>query len=290
VGEIEEYRSYFNEIKKYAIGYNPVWGSYVADVRNPEYRNFLIERVAKSIAERGFDGFFLDTLDSYKLVADGNEKSFVDALVDFVIKLKQKYPDKLIVINRGFEIFDSVKDYIDGFLFEDLFWGLDENLNYVPVSDEERAYYLEKLKHISEKVPVIVVDYVDPKDVEKRIKVMKAIIELGFVPYIADKELSEIGVNPCTAGISRGPEVIIYFDPRYGSNWIRNPEEYKEYLSSVFDKYNVNYRIVDADSLANILSAGERAILVPTSDVLPDKVWDGTESSLIVRWLREGEP
>ncbi|RSN68721.1 hypothetical protein D9Q81_05220 [Candidatus Korarchaeum cryptofilum] len=288
VGEIEEYRSYFDEIKKYAIGYNPVWGAYVADVRNPEYRNFLIERVARSIVERGFDGFFLDTLDSYKLVADGNERSFVDALADFVIKLKQKYPDKLIVINRGFEIFDSVKDYIDGFLFEDLFWGLDENLNYVPVSDEERAYYLEKLKHISEKVPVIVVDYVDPKDVEKRIKVMKAIIELGFVPYIADKELSEIGVNPCTAGISRGPEVIIYFDPRYGSNWIRNPEEYKEYLSSVFDKYNVNYRIVDADSLANILSAGERAILVPTSDVLPDKVWDGTEGSLIVRWLRGG--
>ncbi|RSN77394.1 MAG: hypothetical protein DSO07_03015 [Thermoproteota archaeon] len=287
VGEIEEHRSYFNEIKNYAIGYNSVWKSYIADVRNPEYRKFLIERVAGSIVERGFDGFFLDTLDSYKLVADEkNEKSFVDALSDFVITLKKRYPDKLIVINRGFEIFDSVYPYIDGFLFEDLFMGLDDNLNYVPVSEDERSYYLEKLRHINEKVPVIVVDYVDPNDREEAIKVMNAIKELGFIPYIADKMLYEIGVDPCTA--SRGPKVLVYFDPRYGSNWIRRPEEYKNYLLSIFDEYKVNYEVVDADSLAKRLLAGERAILVPTSDVLPDTVWDGTKDSLIVRWLRSG--
>ncbi len=290
VGEIEDYRSYFDEIKKYAIGYNPVWEAYVADVRNPEYRRFLIERVAKSIVEKGFDGFLLDTLDSYKLVAkEGEEKSFVDALADFVITLKKKYPDKLIVINRGFEIFDYVQQYIDGFLFEGLFRKLDEDLNYVSVSEEERSYYLSKLRYINEKVPVIIVDYVDPRDRGEAIKVMKAILELGFIPYIAEKELSEVGVNPCTSGLARtGPKVLIYFDPRYGSNWIRSPEEYKEYLSSVFDEYNVNYEVVDADSLAKILSTSERAILIPTSDVLPDTVWDGTEDSLIVRWLRKG--
>ncbi len=290
VGEIEDYRSYFDEIKKYAIGYNPVWGSYVADVRNPEYRRFLLERVAKSIVERGFDGFLLDTLDSYKLVAkESEEKSFVDALVDFVVTLKKKYPDKLIVINRGFEIFDYVQQYVDGFLFEDLFRGLDEDLNYVLVSEEERSYYLDKLRYINEKVPVIIVDYVDPRDREEAIKVMKAILELGFVPYIADRELSEVGVNPCTSGLApTEPKVLIYFDPRYGSNWIRSPEEYKEYLSSIFDEYNVNYEVVDADSLAKILSAGEKVILIPTSDVLPDTVWDGTGDSLIVRWLRKG--
>jgi len=114
------------ELKKYSIGTNPMWKSLVADVRNKEYRQFLLEVVAKRIMDRGFDGFFLDTLDSYQLSAKKEEwKDFQDALVDFVKELRKRHPDKLIVLNRGFEFIDRVKDDINGLLVEGLFSRLD---------------------------------------------------------------------------------------------------------------------------------------------------------------------
>jgi uncharacterized protein (TIGR01370 family) len=126
VGEIETYRDYYKDLKKYSIGTNPMWKSLVADVRNKEYRKFLLEVVAKRIADRGFEGFLLDTLDSYQLSAKKEEwKDFQDALVDFVKELRKRYPDKLIVLNRGFEFIDRVKDDVNGVLVESLFSGLD---------------------------------------------------------------------------------------------------------------------------------------------------------------------
>ncbi len=62
VGEIEKYRSYYQELKRFAVGENKMWDSLVADLRKKEYRDFLLNRVAKNIAERGFDGFFLTPL------------------------------------------------------------------------------------------------------------------------------------------------------------------------------------------------------------------------------------
>jgi len=47
IGEIEKYRQYFNDLKKFAIGENPMWDSLVADLRNKDYTDFLINVIAK---------------------------------------------------------------------------------------------------------------------------------------------------------------------------------------------------------------------------------------------------
>ena len=49
---------------------NPVWKGAVADVTRPEWKAFVLEQLAKPIASRGFDGFFLDTADSVALIAE----------------------------------------------------------------------------------------------------------------------------------------------------------------------------------------------------------------------------
>lgn len=200
VGEIETYRDYYKDLKKYSIGTNPMWNSLVADVRNKEYRKFLLDVVAKRIADRGFDGFFLDTLDSYQLSAKKEEwKDFQDALVNFVKELRKRYPDKLIVLNRGFEFIDRVKGDINGFLVESLFSGLDAKKRYREISEEERRWLLNQLNRIkSYGIPVIVVDYADPKDKKKAKELVGKIAELGFVPYVADKELSRVGYSLCS--------------------------------------------------------------------------------------------
>ncbi len=58
VGEIQKHRKYFNDLKKFAIGRNITWDSFIADLRSKEYRDFLVNIVAKDIVNKGFDGFF----------------------------------------------------------------------------------------------------------------------------------------------------------------------------------------------------------------------------------------
>jgi len=200
VGEIEKYRDYFQQLKRFAIGNNPTWSSFVADVREKEYRDFLLNVVAERIAERGFDGFLLDTLDSYQLVSKPEEwKDFQDALVGFHQRAEKKYPDKLIVLNRGFEFLERVKDQVDGVMAESLFYGLDRNKRYRKVTEKERKWLIERLnKAKSYGLTVIVVDYADPRDKKRAREVVQKIADLGFVPYVADKELSRVGYSKCS--------------------------------------------------------------------------------------------
>ncbi|WP_448587961.1 bifunctional glycoside hydrolase 114/ polysaccharide deacetylase family protein [Thermocrinis sp.] len=199
VGEIEKYRDYYKELKRFAIGKNTMWDSLVADLRQKEYRDFLLNVVAHRIVQRGFDGFMLDTLDSYQLASKPEEwKDFQLALVDFIKELKRRYPDKIIVLNRGFEFLERVKDDVNGVMAESLFYGIDEKKRYVPMPEEGRKWLLDQLSRAkSYGLTVIVVDYIDPKDKRKAKEVMKNIADLGFVPYVADKELSRVGHSKC---------------------------------------------------------------------------------------------
>ncbi len=81
-------------------------------------------------------------------------------------------------------------------------------------------------------------------------------------------------------------EVIIYYDERYPSNWI-DPKLMLIYLRETLGEFGVPYRILNADELRRFMTSGS-GIVVFTSDVAPDTVWDCSEESLILRWIRNG--
>ncbi|WP_457600448.1 endo alpha-1,4 polygalactosaminidase [Hydrogenivirga sp.] len=199
VGEIEKYRGYYSKLKKFVIGKNPMWNSEIVDLRSEEYINFVVDVVAEGVVKRGFDGFLLDTLDSYELVAEKEDfASFQKAEVKLIRRLKERYPDKMIVLNRGFEIIGGVYKLIDGVVVESLFSGLDAKRRYINVSEEERKKLLSILYKVKAKgIPVIVVDYVPPTDRDKAREIVRKIKELGFIPYVSDAELSRVGHSDC---------------------------------------------------------------------------------------------
>jgi len=199
VGEIEKFRSYARELKRFAIGENPMWDTLVADVRSEEYRLFLLENVIGKAVERGFDGFFLDTLDAYKRSAKKEEyEEFEKALVELIKEIKRRYPDKLLVLNRGFEIINEVRGLVDGVVAESLFFGLDEERNYREVSEEEREHLIRELERVKALgIPVIVVDYAHPRDERKARTAVRKILSLGFIPYVGDRDLSSVGYSAC---------------------------------------------------------------------------------------------
>ncbi len=248
VGEIEPFREEFKQVKKeWIIGENKYWKSYVADVRNPEYHEFIL-RKADKVAKLGFDGFFLDTLDSYQIVAKKHEYAeFESGLKAIIRKLKEKYPEKKIILNRGFEIYQNVKDSIDAVLVESFYHKFDlEKKRYVPTTTQDREYLYNLISKINQEKPVIVVDYMDlPKQTKEAKSLLKQISSLGMIPFVSVKDLNVIGISPCTPkprkalGIFNSKDYKDAEDP-YFNNINQLVQPYLEYYGISVDIWDIS--------------------------------------------------
>jgi hypothetical protein len=72
-----------------------------------------------------------------------------------------------------------------------------KNNGYQPVPQQDREYKVAMLKNISEKykIPVFVIDYVSSQDRTLVLRTKKKLRELGFRPYIAEKDLDRLYEN-----------------------------------------------------------------------------------------------
>ncbi len=199
IGEVEKHRIDKTDLK-WILGKNRNWDSYIADIRNPSYRKYLLQRI-KKIYQKGFDGVFLDTIDSYQRIFDQKEDrlSYEKGLVSFIKNLKESFPDKVIAINRGFEIYNKIKDYIDLFVIENLFtYYSPTTKQFKTIPEKERSYILKLLQEIKKNTDVVVIEYVKPEEKEKAYKLIEKIEKLGFIPFVSNYNLSIIGYNRCT--------------------------------------------------------------------------------------------
>ncbi|WP_028950954.1 bifunctional glycoside hydrolase 114/ polysaccharide deacetylase family protein [Sulfurihydrogenibium subterraneum] len=259
LGEIEPYRSYYKDIKKeWILGENKAWKTYIADIRNKEYQRFLLRKVIKNLDR--FDGIFFDTLDSYQHVLNPQEfKSYEDAMADFLKEVRKRYPDKIILVNRGFEIADKVVGVVDGYVTESLFYGIDvKSMKYKKMSQEDTQWLLNKLNQIKNLgFKVIVIDYVDPKNKKLAKEVAKEIYQLGFIPYVADKNLQTLGTSIYQL-IPR--KVLMFYDSKENdvaySAIHRLYQVYVEYLGYVPVLYDIQKGLPDrflVDEYAGVL-------------------------------------
>ena len=174
------------ELEKDVLGENPNWRTKVMDIRKKNYRNYLIKKVENLLSQ--FDGVFFDTLDSYKLVLNKEDwKSYEDALADFLNTVSTEHPDKIILLNRGFEVIKKVKN-VDGIVVESLF----KERNQAVVEN-----IINLLKKLREKgLEVVLVEYEkEPKRIKKLIE---KTLSLGFSIYISpDRNLQSFGYSQC---------------------------------------------------------------------------------------------
>jgi polysaccharide biosynthesis protein PelA len=88
------------------------FGSYMVDPAHPLWEAHVLENARKSL-EMGFQGLFLDTLDS-------SDEADQLALARLIIKLRATFPPIALVLNRGFRVLSRVAPIVDGALFEGL--------------------------------------------------------------------------------------------------------------------------------------------------------------------------
>ncbi|RMH37572.1 MAG: hypothetical protein D6690_02000 [Nitrospirae bacterium] len=201
VGELEPYRSFADDVpRNWIIGENTAWESAVVDLAQPGWATFLVQRIIGPLWERGFRGFFLDTLDSYHLVATTPTARHRQeaGLIAIVRAIKTAYPEAKLIMNRGFEIIPAVSHLVFAVAVESLFQGWDQGAHrYVTISRDERQWLIESLTKIKRdhRLPIIVIDYVPPHERERARAIARDIRNLGMIPWISNPELDQLGVG-----------------------------------------------------------------------------------------------
>ena len=200
-GEIEPTRAYFKEVPAGVLkGENRAWGSSVIDHTAPAWPDFLIERILAPLWERGYRGFFLDTLDSYHLISatPAARAAQETAMVAILRRVRERFPGMRLVFNRGFEILPQVREMVTAVAAESLFQGWDqEGKRYREVPAADRDWLLGQLRtaQSTHKLPVIAIDYVAPGDRALARATARKILDLGFTPWVANPALDMLGVG-----------------------------------------------------------------------------------------------
>ena len=66
IGSLEDFRDYYATYRHFSLGAYENWpGEYWIDVSQPQWQTFTVETLAKSLVQKGVDGFFIDNVDVY---------------------------------------------------------------------------------------------------------------------------------------------------------------------------------------------------------------------------------
>ncbi len=196
VGEIEAWRKSQKPYQKsWVLSENKTWNSLIADLTQEGYRNFVLQRIQK-LHKQGYRNFFLDTMDSYHVLSS-NKKLFKKqqrAIVSFIHKIRQKYPNCKLIINRGFELLDQIHQDIDGVVAESLLNRYNHaKKSYTDVPKTDQEWLLENLKKAQNyNLDTVSIEYSD-QSTKERHAIAKRVKALGVIPYVTDGLLQEQG-------------------------------------------------------------------------------------------------
>ncbi len=199
VAEVQASRSYYRDIPAaWKLARNGDWQSDVLDQTPAEWPEFFASKVVAPLWERGYRGFFLDTMDSYRLAATFDEAAQQAGLVRVIETLHRRFPGIRLILNRGFEIVPRVHDKIQMVAAESLFRGWNAGRKrYEEVPSASREWLLGQLQTIQQQygTQILAIDYVPPQDRALTRTTAVRIQALGFIPWVTDNQLHTVGIG-----------------------------------------------------------------------------------------------
>ncbi len=196
IGEAEDYRWYWQAEWDTAppdwLGpENPNWpGNYLVRFWDPGWQAIIFQYI-DTIVSQGFDGLYLDKVDSYEDYQDSTGWAD-DSMIAFVHRIADSAGGLLIIPQNACDLLEvsAYADLVDGIGNEDVYY-TDEQ----PNDSSEIAWVVDHLKILSRMgKPVMVVDY--PEQAEHIEDFYNRARADGFVPYRTVKELDSLVINP----------------------------------------------------------------------------------------------
>jgi len=213
LGEIEQGTPYFLLMKNGGIllNENENWkGAYSIDIREPLWQKTVIEEMIPGILRDGFNGIFIDTLDSSIELERSNPKKYAgmaDAAIRLIQAIRLHYPDIKIMLNRAYAIMPKVSPYIDMELGESVLHTYNFNKkSYEPVDNEQyisQVKWLQNAKLRNKKLKIYTLDYADKNDSTKIANIYRIQRANGFIPYVTTISLNELIPEPIMFGSAK---------------------------------------------------------------------------------------
>lgn len=171
---------------------NEDWNSWYADPAKKGWIDYVIKKADTLIDDKGFDGIFLDTIDTVDLFPEKKQ-----AMADLIQTLRKRYPNKIIIANRGLEIFELISHNIDAVMYECFTSKYDFEKKKCIIFNENDMKWIHSVyeKHLKSFIKagktVLALDYADgPDDKIIEIAYTRA-CDYGLVPLVSDVNLNK---------------------------------------------------------------------------------------------------
>jgi endo-alpha-1,4-polygalactosaminidase (GH114 family) len=174
LGEVDSKQSYFNKIghKSFVLHRNPFWpDARLVDVRDLAWQGFILHEMIPNLIEKGYNGLFLDTLDSaieLERLYPKRYKGSIENLISFIKKIKQQYPNLKLIANNAFSILPKIDSLLEYVLAESLFTSYDfASKKYQLASDDRRLKHANKVFSQLTSKPMVLEYAIDPDMISK---------------------------------------------------------------------------------------------------------------------------
>lgn len=183
---------------------NPDWpGTRRVDIRHPSWQSLVLDQRIPSLIAQGFGGLMFDTLDTppyLELVKPEHYRGMKQAAVDLVHRIRARWPDLLIVMNRGYALLPDVVDQVDAVIAESLLTSPGAVANqFVWVTPDQVKLQLDLLAPAARRspaMPILSLDYWDSDDASGQAEIYRQERALGHHPYVATRNLDRIVPEP----------------------------------------------------------------------------------------------
>ena len=206
IGEAENYRYYWQKQWQdtppdWLYSENQRWrGNYRVRFWTDSWKNIIYEArdsYLKRIVDAGFDGVYLDRVDVHSEMRQFNPNARRD-MIRFVHELSAKARNLkqgfLVVVQNAEELLESrtYRKTIDGVAKEDLLYGVEGEAQRNETGMIN--YSVGMLKRArKDNLAVFVVEYLP--DLQERTRARTELMEMGFVPHLAGRELENLQVE-----------------------------------------------------------------------------------------------
>jgi len=183
------------------IGTNPDWNSHLLDIQHAAWETFVLDDCAAPALGKGYDGLFFDTLDSAEHIAGPDAerlKDCRDRIANLVRAAHQRWPDRPIIVNRGFALLPELKAILSGVLVESVYQSFDPaTRRYRPVRPTDSQWLETRVREAQAlKLPVYAVDYVHPTEKRLGRATAERLKKLGCTPFVTTHALTGEIVAP----------------------------------------------------------------------------------------------